>query len=38
MNTSNIIIALEIMAKAMARTVIAILITILCVWILGKIG
>ena len=37
MNTSNIIIALEIMAKGMAGIFTAILI-ILCVWLLGKIG
>ncbi len=37
MNTSNIIIALEIMAKGMAG-IFAILIIILCVWLLGKIG
>ena len=34
MNTSNIIIALEIMAKGMA----GIFTAILCVWLLGKIG
>ena len=38
MNTSNIIIALEIMAKGMAGIFTAILIIILCVWLLGKIG
>ena len=38
MNTSNIIIALEIMAKGMAEIFTAILIIILCVWLLGKIG
>ena len=36
MNTSNIIIALEIMAKGMAGIFTAILIIILCVWLLGK--
>ena len=38
MNTSNIIIALEIMAKGMAVKIPAILFIILCVWLLGKIG
>ena len=38
MNTSNIIIALEIMAKGMAGIFTAILFIILCVWLLGKIG
>ncbi len=38
MNTSNIIIALEIMAKGMAGIFNAILFIILCVWLLGKIG
>ena len=38
MNTSDIIIALEIMAKGMAGIFTAILIIILCVWLLGKIG
>ena len=33
MNTSNIIIALEIMAKGMAGIFTAILIIILCVWL-----
>ena len=36
MNTSNILIALEIMAKGMAGIFTAILIIMLCVWILGK--
>ena len=38
MNTSNIIIALEIMAKGMAGNFSALLFIILCVWLLGKIG
>ena len=38
MTTSNIIIALELMEKGMAGIFTAILIIILCVWILGKIG
>ena len=38
MNTSNIIIALEIMAKGMEGIFTAILFIILCVWLLGKIG
>lgn len=38
MNTSNIIIALEIMAKGMSGIFTAILFIILCVWLLGKIG
>ncbi len=38
MNTSNIIIALEIMAKGMTGIFTAILIIMLCVWLLGKIG
>lgn len=38
MNTSNIIIALEIMAKGMVGIFTAILFIILCVWLLGKIG
>ena len=38
MNTSTITIALEIMAKGMSGIFTAILIIILCVWLLGKIG
>ncbi len=38
MNTSNVIIALEIMGKGMVGIFTAILIIMLCVWLLGKIG
>ena len=38
MNTSNNIIALEIMAKGMEGIFTPILFIILCVWLLGKIG
>ena len=38
MITSNIIIALEFMAKGMAGIFTAILFIILCVWLLFKIG
>ena len=38
MNTNIIMAALEIMGKGMAGIFAAILIIILCVWILGKIG
>jgi Na+-transporting methylmalonyl-CoA/oxaloacetate decarboxylase gamma subunit len=38
MNTNTIMAALEIMGKGMAGIFAAILIIILCVWILGKIG
>ena len=38
MNTNTIMAALEIMGKLMAGIFAAILIIILCVWILGKIG
>lgn len=38
MNTANILIALEIMGKGMVGIFTAILIIMLCVWLLGKIG
>ena len=38
MNTNTIMAALAIMGKGMAGIFAAILIIILCVWILGKIG
>ncbi len=38
MNTENIMAALEIMGKGMAGIFVAILVIMLCVWIMGKIG
>ena len=38
MNTANIYAAMEIMWKGMAGIFITILLTMLCVWFLGKIG
>ena len=38
MNTANNLIALEIMGKGMVGIFTAILIIMLCVWLLGKIG
>lgn len=38
MNFENIFAALEIMGKGMAGIFAAILVIMLCVWIMGKIG
>ncbi len=38
MNTENIMAALEIMGKGMAGIFVAILVIMICVWIMGKIG
>ncbi len=38
MNMKNIMAALEIMGKGMAGIFVAILVNMLCVWIMGKLG